>query len=170
MRTARKPQRTNEEGLERALERFRVVLHDRSLKMSKVREAIARAALAYQGHFSVEELVRVLHAQGVRDAHVATVYRAVPLMVEAGLIQPALIARGDSQHYEATFEREHHDHLVCTACGRIVEYQSEAMEVLQREIAERYGFALDDHIHELRGRCRDCRRAANKSAPTRAQA
>jgi Fur family transcriptional regulator, ferric uptake regulator len=167
MGAARKISRTSDEALGRALERFRAVLHARALKMSKVRESIARAALAYEGHFRVEELVRVLHAQGVRDAHVATVYRAVPLMIEAGLIQPALIARGDSQHYEAAFEREHHDHLVCTACGRIVEYQSEAMEALQREIAERYGFELDDHVHELRGRCRECRRGAAKGSPAR---
>jgi Fur family ferric uptake transcriptional regulator len=170
MGAARKTARTSEEALGRALERFRAVLHAQALKMSKVRESIARAALVYEGHFSVEELVRVLHAQGVRDAHVATVYRAVPLMIEAGLIQPALIARGDSQHYEAAFEREHHDHLVCTACGRIVEYQSEAMEALQREVAARYGFELDDHVHELRGRCRECRRAGSKSAHSSAQA
>ena len=169
MGAARKMSRTSDEALGRALERFRAVLHARALKMSKVRESIARAALTYEGHFRVEELVRVLHAQGVRDAHVATVYRAVPLMIEAGLIQPALIARGDSQHYEAAFEREHHDHLVCTTCGRIVEYQSEAMEALQREIAERYGFELDDHVHELRGRCRECRRGATKGAYSRAQ-
>jgi len=145
--------------MDRALERFRTVLKDRSLKMSKVRESIARTALAYDGHFSVDDLLGVLHQRGVRDAHLATVYRAVPLLVDAGLIQPALISKSDGQRYEAAFEREHHDHLVCTRCGRVVEYQSEALEALQREIASRYEFELDDHVHELRGRCKDCRRA-----------
>jgi Fur family ferric uptake transcriptional regulator len=143
--------------VERALERFRALLHDRSLKMSRVREAIARAALRYEGHFGVDDLVGVLQKSGVHEAHMATVYRAVPLMVEAGLIQPALVAHGDGQRYEATFEREHHDHLVCRRCGRVVEYHSEALEALQREIAARYEFELDDHVHELRGRCKDCR-------------
>lgn len=129
--------------------------------MSKVRESIARAALNYEGHFSVEDLVKLLHENGVGDAHQATVYRALPLMVEAGLIQPALVSKADGQRYEASFEREHHDHLVCTSCGRVVEYHSETLEALQREIAQRYGFELDDHVHELRGRCRDCRRAQN---------
>lgn len=143
------------------MERFRAVLRERSLKMSKVRESIARTALAYPGHFSVDDLVQQLHENGVRDAHQATVYRALPLMVEAGLIQPALISKSDGQRYEASFEREHHDHLVCTSCGRVVEYQSETLEALQREIAHRHGFVLDDHVLELRGRCRDCRRAEN---------
>jgi Fur family ferric uptake transcriptional regulator len=140
------------------LERFRALLHERSLKMSKVRESIARMALSYRGHFSVDQLVQVLHENGVQEAHVATVYRAVPLMVEAGLIQPALVSKADGQRYEASFERERHDHLVCTSCGRVVEYQSEALEALQREIARRYDFELDDRVHELRGRCKACRR------------
>jgi Fur family ferric uptake transcriptional regulator len=149
----------SEESLARALERFRLLLHERALRFSKVREAIARRALTYEGHFSVEDLLRGLQADGVRDAHLATIYRALPLMVEAGLIEPALVDKGDGQRYEASFEREHHDHLVCTRCGRIIEYQSEAMEALQREIADHYGFELDHHVHVLRGRCRDCRRA-----------
>jgi len=142
-----------------ALERFTELLRDKSLKLSREREAIARAALAYEGHFTVDDLVRALQAAGVSDAHVATVYRAMPLLVEARLVQPALVAQGESQHYEATFGRAHHDHLVCRSCGRVVEYESEALEVLQREIAARYEFELVDHIHELRGRCGACRRA-----------
>lgn len=145
-------------AVERALERFRAALHARSLKYSKVRESIARAALIYDGHFSVEDLLRHLQADGVRDAHLATIYRAMPLLVESGLVQPALVSKADGQRYEAAFEREHHDHLVCTTCGKIVEYQSEALEALQREIAVRHGFELEDHVHELRGRCRDCRK------------
>ncbi len=134
------------------------MLRERSLKMSKVRESIARTALSYEGHFSVDDLIGVLHQRGVRDAHMATVYRAVPLLIDAGLIQPALVSKSDGQHYEAAFEREHHDHLVCTICSRVVEYQSETLEALQREIAKRYDFELDDHVHEMRGRCKDCRR------------
>jgi Fur family ferric uptake transcriptional regulator len=161
MRTARRKAAVEEALLERALDRFRAVLHERSLKMSRVREHIARTALLYEGHFSVDDLLRILHADGVRDAHMATVYRAVPLMVEAGLIHPALVSKSDGQRYEAAFEREHHEHLVCTSCGRVVEYQSEALGALQREIAARHDFELDNHVHELRGRCKACRHKAD---------
>jgi Fur family transcriptional regulator, ferric uptake regulator len=158
MRAARKKSSVEEAVVLRALERLRTVLHERALKMSRVREAIARAALNYDGHFSVDHLLRVLHARGVHEAHMATVYRALPLMVEAGLIQPALVSQGEGQLYEATFEREHHDHLVCTGCGSVIEFQSQALEALQREIAERHEFELDYHVHELIGRCKACRR------------
>lgn len=140
-----------------ALACFRAVLRQRSLKMSKVREAIARTALRCSGHFTVEELVGLLHAQGVHEAHVATVYRAMPLLVEAGLIQPALLSKGEGRHYEVAFGREHHDHLVCIGCGRVVEYCSEAIEALQHEIARKYGFVIEAHVHELHGRCPGCR-------------
>jgi Fur family transcriptional regulator, ferric uptake regulator len=146
----------------RALDRFRDVLHGRSLKMSTVREAIARAAVTYEGHFSVEDLSQALRSRGVSEAHTATVYRAMPLLVEAGLVQLTLLTRGDGHYYESAFEREHHDHLVCKGCGRVTEFHSEAMEALQREIAARYGFEIEEHVHELLGRCRECRRKGRR--------
>jgi Fur family transcriptional regulator, ferric uptake regulator len=158
-RSRRKPASPHPELIARALQCFKTVLHDRSLKMSKVRESIARAALGYDGHFSVDDLLRLLQQRGVRDAHLATIYRAVPLMIEAGLIQPALVPSAEGQRYEASFEREHHDHLVCTSCSKVIEYHSPALEALQRTIATRHGFVLEDHVLELRGRCKACRRS-----------
>lgn len=158
MRPARKGGRLGQEARARALDRFRHVLRERSLKSSRVREAVARAALAQTGHFTVEDLLRALREGGVNEAHMATVYRAIPLLLESGLIQPALVLNSDSQHYEVVFEREHHDHLVCTSCGRVVEYQSAALVALQRKIAARYEFILDEQTSELHGRCKSCAR------------
>lgn len=146
----------NEERVQRALERFRETLRARGQRFSGVREAIARRALAYDGHFEVSDLLESLRAAGVKDAHLATVYRTLPLLVEAGLIQPTLLSSGDRQLYEPAFERPHHDHLVCTRCGQVVEFEHEALEVLQAEIAARHGFRLTSHIHELLGVCREC--------------
>jgi Fur family ferric uptake transcriptional regulator len=160
MRRLRQPPALDDEGLKRALDHLRAAVRERGLKSSSVREAVARAALRRQGHFSVDELVRELRDGGVADAHPATVYRVLPLLVEAGLIQMTLHSTGDGARYERAFEREHHDHLICTACGKIVEFQFEAIEILQRDVAERFGFLLTGHIHELLGTCRDCRALA----------
>lgn len=148
----------SEEALQRALECFRVALHERGLRFSGVREAIARAALTYDGHFEVNDLLRTLRAAKVDDAHLATVYRTLPLLVEAGLIQPTLLSAGERHFYEPSFERPHHDHLICTVCSKVVEFEFEAFEVLQRDIAARYGFELTAHFHELLGRCKQCRK------------
>ena len=125
--------------------------------MTRVREAIAVGAMEFCGHFTVEQLAAKLAARGHREAHVATVYRNIPLMIEAGILAPALVSKDDGQHYEVVFEQGHHDHLVCLSCGAIVEVHCEALENLQREIAQRHGYELDAHVHELRGTCRNCR-------------
>lgn len=145
------------EAIARGIARLHDVVRTKGLKQSSVRDTIARAALGYAGHFGVDDLVEVMRARGDHNSHAATVYRTLPLLIDAGLIDLALSGKPDGQRYEAVFEREHHDHLVCTQCDAIIEFHSEALEALQREIAEKYGFVLDDHLHELRGRCKACR-------------
>ena len=146
------------ETVNRALARFKDVLRAKGLRVSGVREAIARVALSYDGHFEVNDVMRELREKDVKDAHLATVYRTLPLLVEAGLIHPTLLSSGDRHFYEPAFERPHHDHLICTACGKVVEFEFEAFEVLQRDLAARFGFELTEHFHELLGRCEDCRK------------
>ncbi len=138
----------------RALQRFQRFLAQKSLRLTAARAAIVEAALQRQGHFPIEDLVADLRRRGIRGSK-ATVYRTLPLLTEAGIIQPAVIA-GDTRSYEAAFGRVHHDHLVCSGCGMVVEFEFEAIEILQREVAVRNGFRLEGHIHQLVGRCADC--------------
>jgi Fur family transcriptional regulator, ferric uptake regulator len=153
-----------EARLRRALEHFQAALSGQSLKMTDVRRAIVRAALNYDGHFEVQDLVRELRAHGVNEASMATVYRVLPLLLETGLVQPTLLS-GERHRYEVAFEREHHDHLVCTVCSKVIEFKFDPIEKLQRELAEQYDFELTAHFHELLGRCGECRRAG-KTKPT----
>jgi Fur family transcriptional regulator, ferric uptake regulator len=151
--------KADERLVERGLERLRDVVRQKELKRSTIRERVARVALSQSGHFTIEELYRMARDAGVSGVHLATVYRAIPILVEAGIIEARVQGPGDSQLFERAFEREHHDHLVCTRCGTIVEFYSETLETLQREIAETHGFRLDAHLHELRGLCRACLKA-----------
>ncbi len=138
-----------------ASETLRGFLRTRGLRRTAEREALLAAALARGSHFTLDEL-----AQDVlrRDSSVsrATVFRAMPLLVEAGILQPAPIG-GDGRRFELALGREHHDHLTCRGCGRIVEFRSEAVERLQVEVARRHGFRLASHVHELVGDCAACR-------------
>jgi Fur family transcriptional regulator, ferric uptake regulator len=143
--------------VERALTQLRHVVKERGLKASEVRENIARAALAVEGHFTIEELM-----ESLPDAHTATVYRVIPILVEAGLLQAAPGPSDQGNRYERAFEREHHDHLVCTNCQKIVEFHFETFESLQRDVAERFGFSLTGHVHELFGLCGTCQKRAQR--------
>ncbi len=116
--------------------------------------AIVEAALARTGHYPIEELISDLKKRGIRGSK-ATVYRTLPLLAEAGILQPAILA-GDAKSYETTFGLEHHDHLICSRCHKVVEFGFEAFEILQREVAGKYGFRLEGHHHELVGTCPDC--------------
>ncbi len=122
--------------------------------MTEARAAIVEAALSRQGHYPIEDLIADLKKRGIRGSK-ATVYRTLPLLSEAGILQPAIVA-GDGKSYETTFGRHHHDHLLCRACGKVVEFEFEAFEILQREVAARYGFRLEGHHHELVGLCPEC--------------
>lgn len=137
-----------------ALDRFERFLHKRELRLTEARAAIVEAALARQGHYPIEDLIVDLKARGIRGSK-ATVYRTLPLLAEAGILEPAIIA-GESKAYETTYGRHHHDHLLCARCGRVVEFEFDAFEILQKEVASRYGFRLDGHHHELLGTCPDC--------------
>jgi Fur family transcriptional regulator, ferric uptake regulator len=137
-----------------ALARFERHLASRGLRLTSARRAILSAVLARAGHFPIEDLIADLKRRGIRGSK-ATVYRTLPMLTEAGIVQQAVIT-GDTRSYEAAIGREHHDHLVCLGCGRVVEFEFEAFEILQREIAARHGFRLEGHHHQLVGRCPEC--------------
>ncbi len=163
MRHSRNKAESPRPAAERALREFGRFLSGRALRLTAARAAIVEAALERRGHYPIEDLVSDLRRRGIRGSK-ATVYRALPLLTEAGILQPAVIS-GDIRKYETAFGREHHDHLVCRVCGAVVEFEFEAFEILQREIAARHGFTLDGHLHQLWGRCRDCQAQARPASP-----
>ena len=146
-----------------ALERFEAFLRKRQLRLTEARAAIVEVALARSGHYPIDDLIADLKARGIRGSK-ATVYRTLPLLAEAGILQPAIVA-GESKSYETTFGQDHHDHLLCSRCGKVVEFGHEPFEVMQREVAARHGFRLETHHHELVGTCPDCLAKENGAAP-----
>ena len=89
----------------------------------------------------------------------ATLYRTLARLVEAGLVHKIEMAKGQAR-YEVMVGRHQHDHMICLACGRIVEFESREIERLQEEICRRKGFAMTGHMHQIRGRCSACRNLA----------
>lgn len=147
--------------------RLRAFLRGRGLRMTGEREALVRAALGRRRHFTLEELVEEVVRNDTRASR-ATVYRGLPILIEAGILQPVLVS-DEPRRFELAFGRRHHDHLMCRRCGRVVEFRSTAIEELQTRIAARHGFRLTSHVHELVGDCSACRRSRpNRPAPAAA--
>ena len=134
----------------RSLARY---LEEHNLKHTKQREAILDVFLTAAGHVTSEDIYNA-----VRDEHpnvgYTTVYRTMKLLCEAGLANERHFDGGITR-YE--IEHEHHDHLVCVKCGRIIEFECAMIEATQDEIAERYHFRVLRHRHELYGHCESCR-------------
>ncbi len=129
-------------------------LEDHNLKHTKQREAILDVFLSVRGHITAESIF-----QQVREQHptigFTTVYRTMKLLCDAGL---AIERHFDDGVARYEVEHEHHDHLVCTRCGKIVEFECSMIEQAQEEIGKRYGFRLLRHRHELYGHCPDCQK------------
>lgn len=135
---------------------------ERGLKHSHQRDRIAETFFAMGGHVSVEEVVARVRRADPRIS-VATVYRTMKLLADCGLAASRQFGGGQTR-YEAAAGRAHHDHLICTSCGEIVEFANEKIEALQSSVARRHGFAVEDHKLELYGRCARCR--AGRGATT----
>jgi Fur family ferric uptake transcriptional regulator len=124
------------------------------LNHSRTRDAVVEAFLATPGHVSVEELTAIVRGRGPAVGY-STVYRTMKLLAECGLA--ALHDFGDGlTRYERAIERAHHDHLICTGCGAILEFEERGIEELQEAVARRHGFEVASHKLELYGRCAAC--------------
>lgn len=137
------------------LEVLQQQIDQRGLKLTRQRRLIAEVFFESGGHLATEEVwERVRNV----DPHVslATVYRAMKLFSEVGLAS-AHRFDGTTTRYEPADRRdEHHDHLICVECGKIVEFVDDTIEHAQESVAESYGFVVTHHRMELYGVCPDC--------------
>ncbi len=122
--------------------------HEHGLRMTGQRRVIARVLADANDHPDVEEVHRRAHSKDARIS-LSTVYRTVKLFEAKGIIERHDFGRGRGQ-YEAT-SRAHHDHLIDIATGRVIEFQDQAIERLQDEIARKLGYQLVGHRLELFG-------------------
>ncbi len=131
-------------------------------RLTKERMVLMRAMCNYKSHFTPEEIGKALSKMGYPMA-MTTIYRNLPALEGAGIIQRTTFQEEQSRGaatYEHVWGRPHHDHLVCQSCGRKVEFQYEAIEVLQEQVARKHGFELTSHHLELIGLCPKCRTPA----------
>ena len=101
-------------------------------------------------HLSAEDVYKALIEQG-DDVGLATVYRVLTQFETAGLVVRHHFEGGHSVFELAT--DEHHDHIVCVKCGKVVEFLDEEIEARQEVVAAEYGFRITSHSHYIYGEC-----------------
>jgi len=134
---------------------FQNYASSKGLKSTKQRDMILDCFLSCDQHLSTEELYLKLK-ESMPGIGFATVYRTLKLFAESGIARE--IQFGDGQtRYEHLHAGEHHDHLVCTRCGAIMEFENKTIEKLQAEVARNHGFTITNHKLELYGICAKCK-------------
>ena len=131
-------------------------LERHGLRSTTQRRVVTDVFFRSEGHLSIEDLLAKVRRKDPRVGY-ATVYRTLKLLKDCGVAYERHFGDGVSR-YEIAHTDAHHDHLICTECGKIVEFEDDEIEVLQERIADRNGFSLSRHKHELYGVCADCRK------------
>jgi Fur family ferric uptake transcriptional regulator len=139
------------------------------LRRTVQRDLILETFLRTEEHLSSEDLYRLVQRQDPTVGH-TTVYRTLKLLTEAGLARE--VRFGDNKtYYEHHYNHQHHDHMICTGCGKVIEFYSPEIEALQDQMADNFGFRPTHHSLRLWGVCQNCQNEAvdAHTAPSGAQ-
>ena len=128
-------------------------LVEHGLKSTRQRQFILKTFLS-KDHVTAEDLYREISRRNARVG-LATVYRTLNLLCLCGLAQQRHFA--DSRTlYDNVFDKAHHDHLICTGCGKIIEFENTEIERLQEKVARKNRFKIYSHKLEIYGLCAAC--------------
>ncbi len=137
-----------------AKETLHAYLHQKKLRPTRERMLLLEEIMRTDGHFDADQLYASLSAKGLKASR-ATVYNTLDLLVECGLISKYRF--GDSHsRYEKAFGRPRHDHLICLECGDILEFVSDKLDRIQKEVCEENDFVLQNSTLQIFGTCSNC--------------
>lgn len=132
-----------------------------SLNKSESRNKIVDVISSQTTHFTALELVKRVQ-QNHPSIGAATIYRNLPVLVEAGILRESLSDESGQAIYEVEDEGEHHDHIVCLDCNAILEFHEEKIEALQDKVLIKLGFKQARHRHVVYAHCDYARKNPKK--------
>jgi Fur family ferric uptake transcriptional regulator len=133
---------------------FRDYLREHGLPVTAQRLAIADVVLHSASHLSADDVASELERRGVAVG-LATVYRTIDLLVQSGLAVESDFGEG-FRRFERARDVPHHEHLLCTVCGKVTEFRDERLERMTTLVAESHGYARKRHRLVIYGTCAEC--------------
>jgi Fur family transcriptional regulator, ferric uptake regulator len=137
---------------------FRRYLKQQGLPVTLQREVVADVVFNSSEHLSVEEIERQLRERGERIGK-ATIYRTMEILVRSGLVEEHDFGEGFKRYEHLFGQSADHEHLICTHCTRVVEFESREVIRIQEEMARAHGFLPTRHRLDIYGLCGDCQAA-----------
>src|ERR671927_658883 len=125
-------------AVQREIDRFQQFLAKQGQKLTRERTALLREIFATHYHFEADELLFKMKGKSLKISR-ATVYRTLELLVKSGMVRRVHLGE-DHYHYEHVGKDSHHDHLICTTCGGVIEFHDPILEARQKEVCERKRF------------------------------
>jgi len=136
-------------------EKFLSCLKEKGLKLTRERRLILNEVYNTNHHFEADDLLVEFRNRGQNISR-ASIFRTLKLLTECGLIRKVLIGENRSS-YEYIYGYQHHDHLICLGCGKIIEFSNSKIEKLQDSVCKEFGFKPTDHTLKILGYCSKCR-------------
>ena len=139
-------------------EKFREYLasRPRPQRFTEQQRAMVRYIFSQHNHFDADTLCEDMHRSGLRVSR-ATVYRTLAKLVDAGLLR--CLETGPRKFYEHEYGYPQHDHLRCSVCLKMIEFQNPTIEAALREVCRSHNFQMSGHDLVLRGTCAECNRS-----------
>ncbi len=148
----------NEDYMVKIEKIFEQYLKDNNFRRTQERFTILREIYSRTDHFDTEELYIFMKNQDYRVSR-ATVYNTLELLVNCNLIKKHQFGKNLAL-YERSYGFKQHDHVICTKCGKVVEFCDPRVQQIKTMVGEMMNFQIDDHALNLYGVCADCQ---NKS-------
>jgi Fur family ferric uptake transcriptional regulator len=145
---------TTDQGIEGLQDQLTAYMERKGLRSTSQRRLVSEVFFRTGGHLSIDDILALVRTQDPKVGY-ATVYRTLKLLVECGLANERQF-EDTVTRFEVAHHGTHHDHLICLQCKRIIEFEDDDIERLQDALAERHGFQLVSHKHELYGLCDRC--------------
>ncbi|CAN5355238.1 transcriptional repressor [soil metagenome] len=130
------------------------------LRHTGQRDLILEMFLKTEEHLTSEDLYWIVQKKDASVGH-TTVYRTLKLLTEAGLAREVRFGDGKT-YYEHHYNHDHHDHMICTECGLVIEFFSEKLEAAQDAMSEKYNFEPTHHSLRIWGLCEECQKTTTK--------
>lgn len=137
------------------IDELKDIIKSKGMKYTEQRAIILKILVNLDEHLSAEDIHSIIQKDyPEQNIGIATVYRTLNFLEEVNLISSISFGK-DGKKYEGNTD-EHHDHLICTSCGKIVEFLDEDIEKRQENIAKKNGFKITDHSMQIYGLCKNC--------------
>ena len=146
--------------MKKAISEAGAILKAKEFKLTARRELTLKVLLQNEGeHLSAEEVYNLVKREEP-DVGLATVYRALELFQEVGIIHAIDFGDGRKRYefgMEEGKDQHHHHHLICTKCGSIIEFKEDLLDEIESQVSKKHNFTITDHQLKIFGVCSRCR-------------